>query len=135
MLTVWAGVFWWLRRRMGPVMFVERQIAHVWAATMCMVAFLYPLELFLGLEPLDLAPLLAVTCGMAFIIKAGILSGSFYLYAIALFVCAFLMAIQTYALKPDDCPMVLFGVTSAACFFFPGLKYYRRKRRLIETNH
>ena len=31
---LWAAVFWWLRRRMGPVTFVERQIAHVWAASM-----------------------------------------------------------------------------------------------------
>ena len=134
MFAVWAGVFWCLRRRMGPVMFVERQIAHVWAATMCMVAFLYPLELFLGLQPLDLAPLLAITCGMAFVIKAGILSGSFYLYAIALFICGFVMAIQKAVLPEGDCSMIVFGVTSAACFFFPGLKYYRRKRRMLETN-
>lgn len=29
-LGSWAAVFWALRRRMGPVTFVERQIAHVW---------------------------------------------------------------------------------------------------------
>ena len=32
--TTWAIVFWLLRRRQGPVTFVERQIAHVWAASM-----------------------------------------------------------------------------------------------------
>ena len=29
-LGTWAAVFWALRRRVGPVTFVERQIAHVW---------------------------------------------------------------------------------------------------------
>ena len=43
-LGAWAVVFWVIRRRMGPVMFVERQIAHVWAASMCGVALLFPLE-------------------------------------------------------------------------------------------
>ncbi len=33
-LGAWAIVFWILRRRMGPVTFVERQIAHVWASAM-----------------------------------------------------------------------------------------------------
>lgn len=127
--TLWAVVFWWLRRRMGPVTFVERQIAHVWAASMCLVASIYPIELALGLDPLDLAPLLAVACGMTFLIKAGILSGSFYFYAIALFVCAALMAlVPQYA-------MLLFGVTSAACFFLPGLKYYLRRRRGLKTKY
>ena len=33
-LGTWAAVFWTLRRRAGPVTFVERQIAHVWAGSM-----------------------------------------------------------------------------------------------------
>ncbi|HTU25124.1 MAG TPA: serine/threonine-protein kinase, partial [Pirellulales bacterium] len=33
-LGTWAGIFWSLRRRSGPVTFVERQIAHVWAGSM-----------------------------------------------------------------------------------------------------
>ena len=107
---------------MGPVTFVERQIAHVWAASLCLVVFLFPLEHRLGLEPLSLAPFLAIVAGMTFVVKAGILSGSFYLHAVALFLCAVAMAIFS------DYAMVLFGVTSAACFFFPGLKYYLRKR-------
>ena len=119
--VAWAVIFWYLRRMLGPVTFVERQIAHVWAASLCLVIFLFPLERRLGLEPLSLAPFLAIVAGMTFVIKAGILSGSFYVQAIALFVCAILMTIF------KDCAMVLFGVTAAACFFFPGLKYYRRK--------
>ena len=120
--VAWAGIFWWLRRRMGPVTFVERQIAHVWAASLCLVVFLFPLERSLNLEPLSLAPFLAIVAGMTFVVKAGILSGTFYLHAVALFLCAIAMAIF------KDYAMVLFGLTSAACFFFPGLKYYLRKR-------
>ena len=68
-------VFWMVRRTMGPVTFVERQIAHVWAAAMCCVAFLFPLEVALGLDVLDLAPLLGVVTGMVFLVKAGISVG------------------------------------------------------------
>ncbi|MCH2179121.1 MAG: serine/threonine protein kinase [Mariniblastus sp.] len=117
----WVAVFWWLRRRMGPVTFVERQIAHVWAASLCMVVFMFPLEYHLGLQPLALAPFLGVVAGMTFVIKAGILSGWFYCHAFVLFLTAIIMAIfPTYA-------MVIFGLVSAACFYFPGLKYYRRR--------
>ena len=127
--AVWLIVFWWLRRRMGPVTFVERQIAHVWGAAICLVVFIYPIELMLGLKPLDLAPFLAVVTGMTFVAKAGILSGSFYIHAVSLFACAILMMFQT------DCAMIFYGVTSAACFFLPGLKYYRRKRQnAIKSN-
>ena len=119
--VAWAGIFWWLRRRMGPVTFVERQIAHVWAASICMVVFLFPLEKSLGLSPLSLAPFLAIVAGMTFVVKAGILSGSFYIHGAALFLCAIVMVIF------KDCAMIWFGVTASSCFFFPGLKYYRRK--------
>ena len=118
----WAGIFWWLRRRMGPVTFVERQIAHVWAASLCLVVFLFPLERSLGLAPLSLAPFLAIVAGMTFVVKAGILSGTFYIHAGALFLCAIVMTIF------KDCAMIWFGVTASSCFFFPGFKYYRRKR-------
>ena len=123
----WAAVFWWVRRRMGPVTFVERQIAHVWGASMVCVALLFPLEMNLGLPVLSLAPILSVVAGMTFLIKAGILSGGFYIQAVALFATAFLMAIfPRYALT-------MFGVVSAGCFFFSGLKYYRRRKSQIDT--
>ena len=92
-LGTWAVVFWMLRRRMGPVTFVERQIAHVWASSMCCVVFLFPLESLLGLDVLALAPLLAVVAGMVFVIKAGILSGLFYFQAAAMFATAIFMAL------------------------------------------
>ncbi len=30
-LCGWAAIFWALRRRGGPIRFVEKQLAHVWA--------------------------------------------------------------------------------------------------------
>jgi serine/threonine-protein kinase len=54
----WAAVFWALRRRMGPVTFVERQIAHLWAGSMICIGALFPLEAWLGLGVLELAPIL-----------------------------------------------------------------------------
>jgi serine/threonine-protein kinase len=122
-LGTWAVVFWFVRRTMGPVTFVERQIAHVWAAAMACVAFLFPLEAALGLEALSLAPLLGVVAAMVFLIKAGILSGTFYIHAVVMFGTAILMAcFPQYA-------MMLFGFASAACFFTAGWKYSRRRRR------
>ena len=121
-LGTWAVVFWMVRRTMGPVTFVERQIAHVWAASMCCVAFLFPLETALGLDTLQLAPLLGVVAGMVFLVKAGILSGSFYFQAVAMFATAIVMAIY------PSFAMLLFGVSSGLCFFFAGQKYYRRKK-------
>jgi len=119
-LILWAVVFWWLRRRMGPVTFVERQLAHVWTACFGLIVVTFAVEPLLELKPLALAPIWAIACGMAFFIKAGILSGSFYIHSIALVLCAGLMfAIPQYAI-------LLFGSTLATCFLLSGLKYYRR---------
>lgn len=124
-LGAWAAVFWFLRRRMGPVTFVERQIAHLWAGSMIAIALLFPLEAWLGLPALKLSPVLAIVTGVVFLAKAGILSGEFYVCSAALFATAALMA-----LLPDYAHFI-FGVVSAACFFFPGLKYYRQRLRAI----
>ncbi|HEY2414909.1 MAG TPA: protein kinase [Pirellulaceae bacterium] len=124
-LGAWAAVFWALRRRMGPVTFVERQIAHLWAGSMICIALLFPLEAWLNLQPLTLSPVLGLVTGMVFLAKAGILSGEFYLWAAMLFLTAIPMALYPrYA-------HFIFGVVSAACFFFPGLKYYRQRLRAI----
>jgi serine/threonine-protein kinase len=122
-LGAWAAVFWMLRRRMGPVTFVERQIAHLWAGSMICVAALFPLEDWLGLDVLKLSPILGLVNGMVFLAKAGILSGEFYLQALILFLTAGVMAlVPQYA-------HIIFGAVSAGCFFFPGLKYYRQRVR------
>ncbi len=122
-LWTWASVFWWLRQRLGPVSFVERQLAHVWAASALGSVSLFVVEVLMKLEVLELSPVLGVLGGMCFLVKAGMLSGWFYLAAAACFVTAALMA-----LYPSVGPL-LFGVVSAACFFLPGLKYYRQRLR------
>lgn len=120
-LGLWAAVFWWLRRRMGPVTFVERQIAHVWAASMVAIGMLFLVEMLLGLPVLALSPVLGLISGMVFLVKAGILSGSFYIQAITLFATTLPMAWF------PDIAHLIFGVVSALCFFAPGVKYYRQR--------
>lgn len=122
-LGTWATIFWGLRRRSGPVTFVERQIAHVWAASTAGSISLFLVEGMLGLEVLKLSPVLAVLAGMVFLVKAGMLSGSFYISAGACFVTSALMA---YMPKYG---VLIFGIVSAICFFVPGLKYYRQRIR------
>src|SRR5262249_19691796 len=87
-LGTWASIFWGLRRRSGPVTFVERQIAHVWAASTVGSVSLFLVEVLLGLPVLTLSPVLAVLAGMIFVVKAGMLSGSFYFSAAACFATA-----------------------------------------------
>ncbi len=45
-------------------------------------------EILLGLSVLTLSPMLAVIAGMVFMVKAGMLSGSFYVSALAMFLIA-----------------------------------------------
>jgi serine/threonine-protein kinase len=125
-LGTWAMIFWSLRHRSGPVTFVERQIAHVWAASLVSIALLFVVEMILGLPVLALSPVLALTSGMIFLVKAGMLTGQFYIQSAALFATAIVMAVlQRYEIHVG---ITLFGVVSAGCFFFPGLKYYRQQR-------
>jgi serine/threonine-protein kinase len=122
-LIAWGSIFWGLRRRGGPVLFIERQIAHAWAAGIIASIAVFVVEWLLApqVSVLTLSPILAVFAGMVFVVKAGMLSGAFYLPAIALFLTAIPMA-----LFPEIAPL-LFGAVSAACFFIPGLIYHRRR--------
>jgi eukaryotic-like serine/threonine-protein kinase len=124
-LGAWAGVFWFIRRQMGPVTFVERQVAHVWGASMIGVMLVFPLEYLLDLPVLKLSPILGVFAGATFLIKGGMLSGFFYFPALIMFATSLIMG-----LFPNQA-MAIFGVVSASCFFFSGLKYYRRKKRRL----
>lgn len=126
-LGTWAAVFWKLRQRMGPVTFIERQIAHVWGASMIAIGMLFPIEWWLQLPVLTLSPLLGVISAMVFIIKAGMLTGAFYLQAVALLITSLAMA-----LLPQYAHLI-FGLVSAACFFIPGFKYARRRRGAHEA--
>ena len=72
---------------------------------------------------LTLLPVLAITNGMLFMIKGGILSGAFYLYAGLVFLAIFPMV-----WFPRFGPLIL-ALPSAVGFFATGLQYHRRQLR------
>jgi serine/threonine-protein kinase len=126
-LAVWGVLFWHWRKRAGPVLFIERQIAHVWGAAVMATISVFVIEILLELPVLRLTPLLAVIAGMVFAVKAGMLSGSFYLSAAAEFLIAVPMAMY-----PQYAPL-LFGLVTSLCFFVPGLKYYRQRQTTLRA--
>jgi len=126
-LGAWAGIFWSLRRRAGPITFIERQIAHVWGSSMIASCLLFVVEWLLGMRVLTLSPVLPLIGAMVFVIKAGILSGVFYFQAAANFAVAIAMAWIRHSGLPDV-GLSIYGIVAAASFFIPGLKYYRQRR-------
>ena len=108
----------------GPVTFVERQIGHAWAAGVVASIGIFFIEVLLHLDVLILSPVLAVAAGMIFLVKAGTLSGWFYIASAASFLTAIPMALVGPPLSP-----LMFGFVSAIFFFIPGLKYYRQRLR------
>ncbi len=122
-LVAWSFIFWNLRKRAGPVLFIERQVAHVWAGAVSATISVFVLEMLLDMHVLSLAPMLAVIAGMTFAVKAGMLSGTFYLSSAAMFLTCVPMAVY------PDYGILLFGSMTAVCFFVPGLKYYRQRQR------
>jgi hypothetical protein len=122
-LCGWAALFWALRRRGGPIRFVERQLAHIWGAGIVSINLIFLVEWLLDFPVLKLAPMLAVTNGMLFLIKAGILSGGYYLQA-----AVTLLTIFPMVAFPRFAPLI-FGVVASACFFVTGLKYRLRRLR------
>lgn len=131
-LALWAPIFWALRHRTGPVTAVERQIAHVWGGSVIASVMLFWVEALLGLPVLTLSPVLALLAGLVFFAKAGILSGAFYIQAAVLFATALVMClVRTESEK--DVSHVIFGLVSAACFFVPGLKYFRQRSQLTKS--
>lgn len=134
-LGLWAAIFWNLRHRAGPITAIERQIAHVWAGSMVASSMLFAVESIMNRPVLEFSPVLGTIAGIVFLVKGGMLSGSFYIQAVALFATSLLMAaIQQSALP--NISISLFGVVSALTFFLPGLKYYRQQRigRLRTSN-
>lgn len=120
---VWGAIFWKLRTQGGPVLFIERQVAHIWVAAIMASVSIFLVELLLRLPVLSLSPLLAVVAGMIFFVKAGMLSGEFYIYSVLLFLTAIPMAIFPAFNQP------IFGIVTALCFFIPGLKYHLQRMR------
>jgi serine/threonine-protein kinase len=126
-LAIWAPIFWALRRRIGPVTAVERQIAHIWGGSLIAVVLLFVVESLLELPVLTLSPVLGLIGGAVFVAKAGILSGLFYFQAAALFATSLAMALLQR--NGSDLGITLYGIVAAAAFFLPGWKYYLQSRR------
>lgn len=126
-LITWGSILWRLRRRAGPVLFVERQIAHAWAAGVISSIMFFLIEVIMGLKVLTLSPAIAVSAGMIFVLKAGILTGRFYILALLMFATALAMPLV------PEWRIILLGLTMAIGFFVPGLKYYRQRMRGIRT--
>lgn len=124
-LVAWGMILWRLRRRAGPVLFVERQIAHAWAAGVIASITMFLIEVILDQPVLTLSPAIAISAGMVFVFKAGILSGRFYITAAVLFLTAMLMPLM------PNYQIILLGIAMATSFFVPGLKYYRQRNRGI----
>ncbi|MBM4075663.1 MAG: serine/threonine protein kinase, partial [Planctomycetes bacterium] len=122
----WAIIFWELRRRSGPITFVERQVAHVWAGSTLTSAVLFGLEWLLDLPVLSLSPVISLIAGNVFLAKAGILSGKFYIQASALYLTAIVMAILRMQ-NVAEVGLILLGFVLAGCFLVPGFKYYRQR--------
>src|SRR5579883_100934 len=93
-LIVWECIFWQLRKRAGPVLFIERQVAHAWGGAIAATIGVFVVEYLLGEEVLSLAPMLAVIAGITFAVKAGMLSGVFYIAAAAEFLTALPMSLR-----------------------------------------
>ena len=125
-LAIWAPIFWAVRHRAGPVTAVERQIAHAWGGSIIAVILLYAIEGLMDMPVLYLSPVLGLVSGMVFVIKAGILAGSFYIHAAALFAVSLVLAYLQHRGWPYG--VSLFGFVSAATFFLPGWKYYRQSQ-------
>ena len=126
-LGLWALIFWNLRSRSGPITFIERQIAHVWAGSMVASSMLFAVESVLDEPVLEFSPVLGCIAGIVFLAKAGMLSGIFYIHATALFTTSIVMAAMARSGQPDF-SISLFGLVSGLTFFIPGLKYYRQSR-------
>lgn len=123
-LGLWAAIFWNLRSRSGPITAIERQIAHVWGGSMVASSMLFWVESVLNEPVLEFSPVLGCIAGIVFLAKAGMLSGQFYIHAVALFSSSVVMAAMSRG-GETNYSISLFGVVSALTFFLPGLKYYR----------
>ena len=128
-LVTWAVVLWQLRKAAGPVLFVERQIAHAWAAGVCASIGMFVIEWLIPLPALTLSPAVAIAAGMVMVFTAGILSGRFYIWAALNFLAAVVMPMPFFR----DWNILLFGLITALSFFIPGLKYYRQRQARVEV--
>ncbi|WP_166826817.1 serine/threonine-protein kinase [Thalassoroseus pseudoceratinae] len=131
-LGIWAACFWSLRHLAGPVTFVERQVAHVWAGAIGVSSFLFWVEAVLELPVLSMSCVLPLIAAMVFMVKAGILSGHFYVQALIMYFSAVVMAglrMLSESHGWPDLSLTFYGLVSAGCFFVPGWKYWKQRQR------
>src|SRR5207237_10330390 len=91
-LIAWGWTFSTMRRHMGPVTFIERQIAHVYAAGIVGCISIFAAEWVQDRPVLSMAQGLAVVGSLVFLVKAAILSGRLYIASAALLITSRLMA-------------------------------------------
>ncbi len=84
---------------------------------------LYLVEALLGEPVLRLSPVLPLIAGSVFVVKAGILSGEFYVHAAVLFATCIPMTLF------PKFGLTIFGLVAALTFFIPGLKFHRQRLR------
>lgn len=125
-LLLWSWIFWSIRKRSGPITFIERQVAHVWGASVIASILLFFVEMLMDLPVLTLSPVLALIAGIIFFTKAGMLSGSLYIPAFACFITALIMACV-----PPPVGILIFGFVISASFGVPGWTYYRQRQRAL----
>jgi serine/threonine-protein kinase len=127
-LGIWALIFYNLRRRAGPVTFVERQIVHVWAGSMVVSTLLFFVEWVMGLDVLALSPVIGLVSGMVFLLKASLLNGKFYFQSAAMFLTGVVMSLISQS-EYQDVSISVYGIVAGVSFFIPGLKYHRQRLR------
>lgn len=129
-LALWGAISWQLRIRGGPVFFIERQVAHIWAGSVLAVIGVFLTEMILGMDSLALSPILAVIAGMMFVTKAGMLSGEFYIYAALNFFAVIPMAWSMTMFPTWHFNQLVLAVFASLGFILPGIRYYRQARHM-----
>ena len=91
-------------------------------------SMLFWVESVLDEPVLEFSPVLGCIAGIVFLVKAGMLSGQFYIHSAALFFSSVVMAAMDRG-GETSYSVSLFGIVSGLTFFLPGLKYYRLQKK------
>lgn len=134
-LALWGAISWRLRTKGGPVFFIERQVAHLWAGAVIAVIGVFLTEMILQMDALQLSPILAVIAGMMFVAKAGMLSGEFYIYAALNFLAIVPMTVSMNLQPTWHLNQIILAIVASLGFIVPGERYHRQRRRAITSSN
>ena len=134
-LALWGAISWKLRTRGGPVFFIERQVAHLWAGAVLAVIGIFLTEMILQMDALQLSPILAVITGMMFVTKAGMLSGEFYIYAALNFIAIVPMTISMNMQPTWHLNQIILAVVASLGFIIPGARYHQQRRKALRASN